>query len=432
MLLIYTHHISPRLQYIVEYLFFEVVKVDVKLTENKLEYEAYQSPKMAYTPQIEPQGAWLYASKLLFETHINQEIPATNETIWGKAFFISPQPQSIAPFDVFAACFWLVSRYEEYIIQHKDRHNRFDYRQSWAFKNQLLHIPLVNLWTQKLLDQLKNIYPELEIAKSKYTSILTFDIDNLFAFKGKTIIHSALAIGNAFLKKRFDLISLRWQYLTKKINDPYDTYSYIIAQCRKHHQTPIFFILTGRTSRFDRNLNSNHPLFIEKVKELSSSSIIGLHLSYNSVAKNTVKREKITLEQIIEKDIQLNRFHFLHFNIPDSYLILSQNNFLSDFSMGYAQIDGYRASTCTPFYFFNLTNNTKTNLKIYPFPYMDRTWINNNITPALALKKSLQYINEIKKYNGTFVSLWHNETLQNNVFWQPWQELFEKIVDAAQ
>ncbi|NSW45522.1 MAG: hypothetical protein HPY79_06895 [Bacteroidales bacterium] len=431
MLLIYTHHITPRLTFIVEYLFLDVAKVHFKLTENKLEYEAYQGPKISYTQQIELQGAWLYASNLLFETNLNHVLPSTAETIWGKALFKSPSPQSLAPFDVFAACFWLVSRYEEYTIEQKDKHDRFDYHYSWLFKNKLLQTPLVNLWTDKLLNQLKWLFPNLEIAKSKYHSIFTFDIDNLFAFKGKKLIHSVLAIGNAIIKKRFDLVTLRWQYLTKKIKDPYDTYTYIINQCAKFQHKPIFFILTGKTSQYDRNLKSKHPLFIKTVKELNSSSMIGLHLSYNSELKKTIKLEKETLEHIINKKIEHNRFHFLRFNIPYSYVSLSENNILYDFSMGYTQADGYRAGTCTPFYFFDLINNTKTNVKIYPFPFMDRTWLINKLSPESALIKSIHYIEEIKKYNGTFVSLWHNETLQDNIYGQPWKEIFEKILDAA-
>jgi len=431
MLLIYTHHITPRLTFIVEYLFLDVVKVHFKLTENKQEYETYQGPKIAYTQYKEFKGAWLFASDLLFESEIKYNIPSTDETPWGKALFKSPDIDSIAPFDVFAACFWLVSRYEEYIIQQKDKHNRFDYQYSWAFNNKLLQTPLVNVWTEKLLDQLKLLFPTLESTNSKYQSIFTFDIDNLFAFKGKKFIHSLLAIGNAVIKKRFDLVNLRWQYLTKKIKDPYDTYEYIINQCSKYQHKPIFFILTGKTSQYDRNLNSKHPLFTKTIKELNLSSMIGIHLSYNSEFKKKIKLEKETLEHIINKNIQHNRFHFLRFNIPYSYLSLSENDILYDYSMGYAKIDGYRAGTCTPFYFFDLINNTKTNVKIYPFPFMDRTWLINNITPESALIKSVQYIEEIKKYNGTFVSLWHNETLQDNIYGQPWKEIFEKILEAA-
>ncbi|NJO89826.1 MAG: hypothetical protein HC831_13425 [Chloroflexia bacterium] len=43
----------------------------------------------------------------------------------------------------------------------------------------------------------------------------------------------------------------------------------------------------------------------------------------------------------------------------------------NDYSMGYSSHPGFRAGTCTPFYFFNLKTDEKTNLKITPFAVMD-------------------------------------------------------------
>ena len=36
-----------------------------------------------------------------------------------------------------------------------------------------------------------------------------------------------------------------------------------------------------------------------------------------------------------------------------------------------------------------------------------------------------QIINEIKSVNGTFISLWHNETLSETGIWKGWRSVFE-------
>ena len=38
----------------------------------------------------------------------------------------------------------------------------------------------------------------------------------------------------------------------------------------------------------------------------------------------------------------------------------------NDFSMGYIEAFGYRASTCSSFFFYDLSNETKTNLLVTP------------------------------------------------------------------
>ncbi len=34
---------------------------------------------------------------------------------------------------------------------------------------------------------------------------------------------------------------------------------------------------------------------------------------------------------------------------------------------------------------------------------------------------------EIKKVGGIFVSIWHNETVNNQGIWEGWREVFEKM-----
>jgi hypothetical protein len=53
-------------------------------------------------------------------------------------------------FDLFAAAFYLVTRYEEYLPFIADRHNRFEASQSVLFKHGLLERPLINEWAEDL------------------------------------------------------------------------------------------------------------------------------------------------------------------------------------------------------------------------------------------------------------------------------------------
>lgn len=431
MVLIYAPYKTNRLTYVLDFIFHKICFIHYTVTFNKYDFDTYNGAKIAYTNEEQQNCAWMFNAGLLFEKEIKNEIPPIAYTDWGVVIYKSENKKSIAPFDVFAAIFWIISRYEEYIVNKKDNHQRFDYHYSWAFKNKVLQKPIVNEWTLKLCNKLISKYPDIKILKPPYRFIPSFDIDNFFAFKGKTITRSLLATIHALVAKRFDLVMLRFNYLIKHC-DPYDTYDYILDICKQYSLKPYYFILTGKTSEWDRNLKANHPLFTKTCKKLVQQSKIGLHLSYNATIKNTAKEEKYLLEKATGINIYTNRFHFLRFSLPKSYQMLVNAGIKEDYSMTYPSIDGYRAGTCTPFYFYDLENDKSTDLLVYAMPFIDRTFINNpksNTTETIA--KIKKYIRQIKMYNGVFVSLWHNETLQNNKYWIKWKMVFEFMVKEA-
>ena len=67
-----------------------------------------------------------------------------------------------------------------------------------------------------------------------------------------------------------------------------------------------------------------------------------------------LKKEKMRLENIINTPVTFSRQHFLRLSIPETYQNLIDLDIEEDYTMGYAKYAGFRASTCTPFYFFDL------------------------------------------------------------------------------
>ena len=61
---------------------------------------------------------------------------------------------SVFPFDPFAASFFMISRYEEYLPHIKDIHGRFEAKESLAFKNNFLEKPIVDIWINLIKKEL--------------------------------------------------------------------------------------------------------------------------------------------------------------------------------------------------------------------------------------------------------------------------------------
>jgi hypothetical protein len=100
--------------------------------------------------------------------------------------------------------------------------------------------------------------------------------------------------------------------------------------------------------------------------------------------------------------------------------------------MGFASLAGFRAGTCTPYPFFDLSRNQCTELIIHPFQVMDVTLKNYlHLNPEKAGKLVEGLMLEVKKVNGTFVSLWHNESLKDSGQWLGWRKVFEQIQEKG-
>ena len=126
--------------------------------------------------------------------------------------------------------------------------------------------------------------------------------------------------------------------------------------------------------------------------------------------------------------ITKSRQHFLRLKFPDTYRQLLNAGILEDYTMGYASNPGFRAGICTPYFFYDLKKETTTNLVILPFQIMDVTLKDYmKLSPAEALKEIEMLMMEVKQVNGTFVSIWHNETITNSGVWEGYREVFEKM-----
>ena len=139
-------------------------------------------------------------------------------------------------------------------------------------------------------------------------------------------------------------------------------------------------------------------------------SDVGIHPSYGSGDRvESVQKEIRRLEQILDRPICSSRQHYLKMSFPETYRTLIANGIEEDYSMGYSEVPGFRAGTCTPFKFYDLQANEPTNLTVYPFAVMDRT-LNDHLklSPEEAIERVSDLFAEVKAVHGTLVSVWHN------------------------
>ena len=162
MILIYTSEATKRLEYILRFIFADILNLEFQITTDKINFKKSNLPKINYSNEELEDSFWIEPKELLFETNILHK--KIDVSTWNnhKIFFQTSEKSDI-PFDVFAASFYLISRYEEYLPFSADQHGRFEANQSLAFNNGFLQDPIVDQWIYELAQMLKNKFLVLKI-----------------------------------------------------------------------------------------------------------------------------------------------------------------------------------------------------------------------------------------------------------------------------
>ena len=432
-ILIYVSKITNRLFYIIELILKEELGISFKFTTDKEKYLSHEGPKMHYgkSPLENDNGLFLQSVNLLFERDIaDQDVKLCkyNDT---KAIFPVFNDNSILPFDVLAASFYIITRYEEYLPHVSDQYNRFQPQDSILYKMETFETPIINVWAKELGEIIKSKYPDIQLKKKTFKFIPTYDIDAAWAYRNKGLFRTTAAFLRDALVFNTDEIKRRYEVLTKKRIDPFDTFDYQIELQKELKLKPLYFILCGDYNTNDKNISIRNKEFQELIKHIGDYALVGIHPSFSSyLQKDVIKDEIKRLSEVLNRDVTMSRQHFLRLSLPKSYQILNELDITDDYTMGYASQAGFRAGYADTFAFFDLENDTKTKLNIHPFALMDgtmRDYLDLDVHESFDKAKKL--IDEVKKVNGTFILLWHNETLSGEKRWEGWITLYRKILD---
>jgi hypothetical protein len=428
-MLIYSHIITPRVEYAFRVIFGHVLGLPYQLTTNEQAFLASNNPKIAYCKDRRGDAFFIASHDLLFDTGINAR-PSDFFAWEGLPAFLKTDGD--IPFDMVAATFYLVTRYEEYFGHDTDKFGRFRAKDSLAWKFGFLDRPVVNLWALELSAKLKTRFPGLTFPKRSFKPLVTFDIDVVYAYRGRTLKRSALAIFNDLVHGRTDKLQERISCLKGKIPDPYDTYDYI-RQSIDRHKTELlfFFLLSAKNNRYDRNLMPASPEVSNLITALSDDADSGIHPSYySSEQPELIAREKDLLEKISKRKITKSRQHYLRFKLPDTFSALEAAGITDDYSLGFADLPGFRASICSPFLFYNLHEERISSLTLHPVTCMDGTFIEDmQLSPDEALLFIKKLIAAVQAVDGEFTAIWHNHTVSESGVYKGWRSVYEATLD---
>jgi hypothetical protein len=442
-LILYTHRITPRLQYIVDFIAKELKANVIRITVSPEEFQHSDEIKLNYSDKrISGSECWISPHSLLFQNGIEVQSIECFDINAYKAFF---KTEGEFPFDIFAASFYLLSRYEEYLPHTKDMYGRYAYENALAHRENFLHVPLINIWLREFRMMIKQKFSppptndlptgqagtRLATNDSGLTFLPTYDIDIAWSYKHKGWWRNLGGTIRSLVKGEWSLLKERVEVLRGTKKDPFDAFGWMNKLHEDHKLKPYyFFLVPEKKGRYDKNISPSCKAMQVLIRDHVIRYPIGIHPSWKSGDDDSLLKKEIgTLSELNGSPIVSSRQHYIRFNLPEGYRRLIDNGIQFDFSMGYGSINGFRASVCSPFYWYDLEKEQQTELMVFPFCYMEaNSFYEQKFSAQQAFEEMFHYYNVVKSVNGHFIMIWHNSFLGTDKLYSGWRDIYQQFI----
>ena len=337
--------------------------------------------------------------------------------------------------DIIASTYFLVSRYEEWVNdKERDEHGRFPGKSSLPYKAGCINRAIVDEYGYYLREKLRSTGISLPENKAAIKKIyLTHDVDEPFFCRSwRNVLRETLKGGKPLKALQYKFGALA--------NDLYYTFPWLFNENDKlksvlgdtHCEVITFFKSGGNTIQDKPTYN----LLSKDLKSLfalceSHRVQIGLHSSYQAgLTPSLVAHEKECLERATGKTVVFNRHHFLSSREPKDMLALCEAGITHDFSIGYADVAGFRLGTSKPVKWINPENKEVTPLTLHPLTIMECS-LSDPKYMGLSYDEAIAYTNglimQVRKHNGELVLLWHNSSIADKADYQ--KQLYTDLIN---
>jgi len=317
--------------------------------------------------------------------------------------------------DIIASSFFMLTRYEEVIVDERDKFDRFPATASLAYKEGFLDRPIVNeyielLWTW--IDSFGLGFQRRNLWEGKdFAVCLTHDVDRIRKFR---IIPPVFTLKRALFKNKS--LGEAWMILADYIkttlrmkDDPYQAaFEKVIDLEKERGVRSTFYFMAHGEDYFIRD-----PLIVGLIRRLENESFeIGLHGSFDSYDNSDIlKEEKGRVEEVAGNPIVGSRQHYLRWKTPDTWRALEKASLMYDTTLGFADQEGFRSGICHPYRPFDIFENRVLDIWEVPLIVMDGSLFGyQNLLAEEGLERIQALVDTVEQYNGVLVVLWHNSS----------------------
>jgi len=297
--------------------------------------------------------------------------------------------------DWLGTSFYLINSFQEYNIETQneslDKFGRFRYAKSYQNKFNSIEENIVQQCFDGFAGE-HEVCSDLSKISRKTKVFISHDVD--------TVNGSFLQDGLWAIKRgRLDII-LKLVMNEILLNPDWKNMDKITKLHSEHDLKSTFFWLATKKVAANRIKNADYSVG-ELAHLIKMSTSHGLHKScYNFSLNEELK--------MLPFDTKLNRFHFLKFNLPDSWNAIQESGLQFDASLGYAERYGFRNSYGLPFRPYNISTQTSYNFVEVPLNIIDGALHRYMKISLKETAPSIIDFFEKNKTNSIISLLWHN------------------------
>ncbi len=335
--------------------------------------------------------------------------------------------------DIFGTAFYFLSRYEEMVINERDKYDRFPATASLACRSGLLERPIVEEYVETLWACMKHLWPALERKVRQGKIRISCDVDTPYDCSTKSTMRLAKGLAADILKRRnVGLARQRFQnYVsTQRGNfnyDPFNTFDWYMDTCERFgHQAAFYFIADHSSELMDGCYEISEPRIQDLLNRIADRGHeIGTHASFNTYRdKGQLESERQRLIDTCDKlginaSVKGNRQHYLRWDTSQTPDHIDASGYEYDTTGAFADRPGFRYGTSRPFTMWSWKKMKPLNVKQRPLVlmecsvfadrYMGLGYSDETMSLMLALKK------KSLAYGGDFTLLWHNSHLSTEL-----------------
>ena len=338
--------------------------------------------------------------------------------------------------DLLASTYFLISRYEEmYRRSERDSYGRFPGKSSLPYRAGFLHRPIIDEYGEALRQiLLKTGIAErhnlrLEERPQTFSRVnLTHDLSRPYNYRGWR------SFLRAWLKQKKSPLEAARLSFSADIEDDYFTFPKFLKWDRNtcdslgRDRSDIFlFIRMPSRHPLDKPYYSLHSLYLRRILSIAAKHkvLLALQCSYAAGHQSElISKERHQFEKAFHQRPRGLRHNKLTSCEPEDLLQAYVSGFRNDYSMGYADVVGFRLGTCRPVKFINPNTRLLTELILHPLVLRDLT-LSDQRYMALEQDEAERIAHDLirttARYNGELTLLWHNDLLSQKT--HPWHSV---------
>ena len=344
--------------------------------------------------------------------------------------------QLIIHADLLASTYFLISRYEEmYRRSERDSYGRFPGKSSLPYRAGFLHRPIIDEYGEAL----RQILLETGIAERHNLRLeerpqtfsrvnLTHDLSRPYNYRGWR------SFLRAWLKQKKSPLEAARLSFSADVEDDYFTFPKFLKWDRNtcdslgRDRSDIFlFIRMPSRHPLDKPYYSLHSLYLRRILSIATKHkvLLALQCSYAAGHQSElISKERHQFEKTFRQRPRGLRHNKLTSCEPEDLLQAYVSGFRNDYSMGYADVVGFRLGTCRPVKFINPNTRLLTELILHPLVLRDLT-LSDQRYMALEQDEAERIAHDLirttARYNGELTLLWHNDLLSQKT--HPWHSV---------